>query len=85
MSEELRTVPCSGHQKGGKCRTPLLWGKTADEKKIPLDTKAVVYEIIGEFPDGTPMLQRATGVYVTHFATCADRDMFSAGKKKSPP
>lgn len=80
MTDPKKTVPCAGKSKGGRCETPLLWGMTEDGKKVPLDTKAVVFRVVGEVA-GELQIVRETGVFVTHFATCSDRNMFGRNKK----
>jgi hypothetical protein len=75
---ELKTSPCRG------CGKPMVWGETPDGKKIPLDPKPPVYHRDGQKPDGTLIVLRLPDAYVSHFATCAKANDFSASKKRTP-
>jgi len=71
-----RTALCSG------CNKPIVWGKTADDKRIPLDPTPPVYRIVNEV-NGTVNIERDKNVMVSHFATCPRSDDFSGrGKRK---
>lgn len=53
------------------CGKKLVWGETEDGKRIPLDSVAPVYQVVGDPLDHeNPRVVRASGAYVTHFATC---------------
>ena len=60
-----------------KCGKTIIWGKTADGKKIPLDKSAPVYvlDIAGN------AMRQPYGYYVSHYCTCRFSDEFSLGKK----
>lgn len=72
------------------CGKPIVWGVTADGKKIPLDPRAPVYEV----PSITPTtfgtegerigITRNLSAMVSHFATCPQANQFSGSKKKGP-
>lgn len=66
----LKTTPCKG------CGRPILWGVTADGKRIPLDPRASVYA----YESGKA--ERLGTAYVTHFATCPHANQFSGRNKE---
>lgn len=71
----MKTSPCKG------CGKPILWAKTRDGKRIPLDPKPPVY--MTSDPDSDFVLcERQRRSYVSHFATCPEANQFSASKKK---
>ena len=61
------------------CGKPIVWGITADGKKIPLDPRPPIYRFDGH--DAT-RIERVMDVYVTHFATCPKASQFSGSKPK---
>ena len=73
----LETRPCKG------CGKPIVRGVTADGKRIPLDPRAAVYQVLdygGRVQaTRTGLLASAEGVsqcMVTHFATCPKASEF---------
>jgi len=67
------------------CGKEIAWGQTPEGKKVPLDMSAPVYRL-GAFDQesGLYAIEQVTGYKVTHFATCAHANNFSAAKKKTP-
>ena len=61
------------------CGKEIVWGETADGKKIPLDPRAPVYGIVTI--RGQSEIVRTTLAMVSHFATCPKANDFSASKK----
>lgn len=77
------SAPCKG------CGKPILWGLTADGKRIPLDPGAPVYRI--EATGGKeavvaliprPDRELAGGAAVSHFATCPKAGEFGSGRRE---
>lgn len=70
------------------CGKQIVWGVTADGKKIPLDPSAPIYAFVSSvLDDAEPrvsllpaMDRRASGPMVSHFSTCPLANRF-AGKK----
>jgi hypothetical protein len=62
------------------CGKEIIWGLTAENKKIPLDARAPVYFMAGADSGGT-LWKRHHAAYVTHFATCSKAKLFSASWK----
>lgn len=72
----LKTVPCKG------CGRPIIWAQNPDTgKRVPLDAKAVVYDLTHHEGDGDAVVQRTMNAYVSHFNTCPKANSFSGGKK----
>lgn len=71
---ELERTPCR------YCGKPIVWGVTEDGKRIPLDPRPPCYDQIGT-ANGSPLVQRARTVMVTHFATCPGASKASADAK----
>jgi hypothetical protein len=69
--------------KGQNCKRPVLWGKTPEGKKIPLDPRTPVYRVRNPRADvdGCVHIERDETAMVTHFATCPDVGQFGKGKK----
>ena len=64
------------------CGKKIIWGETEDGKKIPLDPRPPVYEVLRTASgEKTPIIRR-TDCYVSHFATCPKASEFSGSKKK---
>lgn len=61
------------------CSKEIVWGVTADGKKVPLDPRAPVYSIV-ELPHGTQIVRTHLAI-VSHFATCPAANDFSASTK----
>lgn len=65
------------------CGKRILWGIDEDGTTIPLDMTPPVYVPRGgEFREGMVVVDRHTRAYVSHFATCPQREQFS--RKKTP-
>lgn len=66
------------------CGKEIIWGVTADGKRIPLDKTAPVYvqDHSFESADGEPVVRRPGTAWVSHFATCPKANDFSAVRKK---
>ena len=75
MPTKFHTSTCKG------CQKPIIWGKTAEGKMIPLDAVAPVYEASFNGPDEPYFAKRMPESFVTHFATCRQANLFS-GKTK---
>ena len=60
------------------CGAQIVWGETAEGKKIPLDPKPPVYRF-NEFGK----LEKVDAS-VSHFATCPKANDFSASNRKKP-
>lgn len=58
------------------CGKKIFWGRTEDDKQIPLDPSAPVYE-----EDGM-IVRRTKLAMVSHFSTCPDANRFSGTKTK---
>lgn len=67
------------------CGAPITWAVTPNGKRVPVDTRPVVYALVTE-PDGTVRAQRVKSegreFGVSHFATCPKASDFSKGAKK---
>lgn len=66
---ELETVPCK------LCGRPIVWAvNPINGKRIPLDPRPVVYDVIARQVLGRDFVDleavRRHGCYVSHFATC---------------
>ena len=83
----MKTTPCRG------CGKPIVFGLTENGKRIPLDPRPPVYQIVTDGDAGPPDIVRlaqhfdasalrATAM-VSHFATCPKASEFSASKKKT--
>ena len=71
------------------CGKEIVWGTTIEGKKIPLDPKPPIYEIVGNDFDGLEVkrteedeLSGMNTHMVSHFATCSKANDFSGSKKK---
>lgn len=60
------------------CGATIVWGETADGKKIPLDPSAPVYEIDPVHPT---KCERTKTAMVSHFKTCPKADQFSGSRR----
>lgn len=80
MSEprQLSSVKCTGPT----CSRKIVWGTLEDGRKIPLDPRPAVYQIVGYQPNGDPILQRSRTALVGHHATCPDVGRFSKGANR---
>ncbi len=67
------------------CGKKIIWGQTAEGKKIPLDAVAPVYNVIvgNSGDERLEHIVRAESAYVSHFATCPDDNRFSKGGKSA--
>lgn len=72
----LPTARCKG------CGRSILWGVTPEGKKIPLDTSAPTYRVSRSDGEGTVQVERTEAVFVSHFSTCTQADMFSGHNRK---
>lgn len=59
------------------CGKPIVWGKTADGKNIPLDPKPPCYRVVDADDPDKVEVERDENVLVSHFATCPKADQFS--------
>lgn len=59
------------------CGKPIVWGCAEKGTKIPLDPRAPVYRMTGEFVGDTAHIRRDTMALVTHFSTCSQASKFS--------
>lgn len=76
----LPTTPCR------QCGKPLVFGKTADGKLIPMDPRPPCYRAGGgDFFGKGVTAERVLDVHVTHFATCPKAAHFSKGKDGVSP
>lgn len=57
------------------CGCPIVWAVNPENKKVPLDKRAAVYELL---PEGR--CKRTFRSFVNHFITCPEREQF----KKKP-
>ena len=70
------TKPCMG------CGRPIIWAlNPTTGKKVPLDAKAIVYDVTHHEGDGDVIVERAINAYVSHFNTCPKANSFSGSKK----
>jgi hypothetical protein len=79
--ENLKTSPCRG------CGKPIVWGTTPEGKKIPLDPRPPVYELVQSHPGNQrnpdPVnARRIIDAFVSHFATCPKANDFSKSNRK---
>lgn len=76
----MKTVPCKG------CGAPLVWAvNPATGKRVPLDARSVVYQLVEQLQVGAePKLEaiRKPNHFVSHFQTCPKAAEFSRSKKK---
>ena len=66
------------------CGKEIIWGKTEDGKKIPLDPVPPVYRFFVTMEEDLQdnAVERAGRNYmVSHFATCKNANDFSASRK----
>jgi hypothetical protein len=68
-------TPCKG------CGKPIVWATDIDGKRHPLDPTPPVYLV--QMDGGNPVATRQPAAFVSHFATCPQRDRFSASKPKT--
>ena len=73
----MKTSRCTGPD----CGRQIVWGVTADGKKIPLDASAPTYRISGIDRDGTTTIERSPNSLVSHFTCCANADRFHGGRR----
>jgi hypothetical protein len=59
-----------------------VWGVTVDGKRIPLDPSAPTYRVSRSDGDGRVEVERTEAVFVSHFSTCSQADMFSGSNRK---
>ncbi len=59
------------------CGRTIVWGVDGKGTRIPLDPRAPVYRMTGEFAGDMAHVNRDTMALVTHFATCPQADRFS--------
>jgi hypothetical protein len=50
------------------CGNQIIWGQTKEGKKIPMDPRAPIYQVI----EKDLVARIETGMYVSHWATCPD-------------
>lgn len=62
------------------CGAEILWATNENDKKIPLDARAIVYRTTTV--EGEVLAVPDKECYVTHFATCPKANDFSGSKKK---
>ena len=63
-----------------KCGRPLIFVASEETGElIPLDARAPTFRVEPR-PDGKRVAVRAEGVFVSHFSTCTDPDLFSKAK-----
>lgn len=79
----MTTSPCKG------CGKPIVWARTPDGKRIPLDPRPPVYLwSANETEDGYACFRadktESTAYFVSHFATCPKANDFSASAKGTP-
>lgn len=84
----MNTSPCKG------CGRPVVWGETADGKKIPLDPRPPLYfafvhvkgHIAAERIEPMVMTDQPHAPdgrpMVSHFATCPKASEFSGSRRK---
>lgn len=65
--------------RGKNCGRPIVWGRTPEGKKIPLDPAAPVYKVGREDGEGGFYIERTTDAMVSHFKTCPDAGAFGKG------
>lgn len=63
-----------------QCGNPIVFGKTAEGKTIPLDAKAPCYRAHQRFMGTDVDAVRDKDVFVTHFATCPRASHFTKNK-----
>lgn len=59
------------------CGRTIVWGVSEKGIKIPLDPRAPVYRLTGEFAGDTAHVVRDAAALVTHFSTCSQASKFS--------
>jgi hypothetical protein len=65
------------------CGKEIVWAVNRQTgAKVPLDPRAHVYTETGRTEIGDPIVERAPGPMVTHFATCPKANDFSGSKAK---
>ena len=76
MREEFKPYvkPCRG------CGKSMIWALDSDGKKIPLDPRAVVYNLRLDEDQGEIVADRTDLAMVNHFATCSEANTM---KKKT--
>lgn len=72
------------------CGKKILWARTSDGRRIPLDPSAPVYVLLSDAECGDqngPVVilhpaadRKLKGPWVSHFATCPQANQFSSSK-----
>lgn len=70
----------SAHCRG--CGAEIVWGVTADGKRIPLDPRPLVYRTGTLLPDGGVRCERDREALASHFGTCPQANRFSGSRRK---
>lgn len=73
----MSAKPCRG------CGKPVVFAKDTDGKWQVLDAHAPIWIQI-KSKDSTPRVMREPKAMVSHFATCANANDFSASRKAAP-
>lgn len=68
------------------CGRPIVWGVTAEGKKIPLEAKHAYVDVNSMYPMGQDdfVVTKNSGpepVWISHFLTCRNANDFSSSKK----
>lgn len=63
------------------CGKPVVFAVDTEGTTQCLDPGPPVYGHLGDRPDGTPLVRRILGGWVSHFATCPNANDFSKEKK----
>lgn len=71
---QFKTSPCRG------CGAPIVWGKTDEGTRVPLDPKPPVYRVREDL--GGYAIERVEATFVSHFATCSSANRFSGRNRK---
>jgi hypothetical protein len=64
------------------CGKEIIWGVTAEGKRIPLDPRPPVYRLVVGYATQEIVVERQKDAMVSHFATCSRANDFSASKRK---
>lgn len=65
------------------CGREIVWGLTAEGKRIPLDPRPPVYRTGALLPGGDGVhCERDREALVSHFATCPTAQQFSGSRRK---
>ena len=70
--EDVQLAQCQS------CGCPMVWAKSPKGANMPLDARAVIYELVWD-ETGALRAVPTPGYYVSHFSTCKNASVHSKG------